>query len=128
MSSKQVNFTSPHDKLRHRDDEDSVNKKKGNFVMRLPKCSRFSSPVRLLKFLQSKVAKALCCVPMRRRNMRRRRSSSGKIISTSTNFTRSRSLSESVDRAEAIEDCIEFLNSSSNSSLHRSSFSVSSTY
>ncbi|KAK4359319.1 hypothetical protein RND71_021548 [Anisodus tanguticus] len=75
-----------------------------------------------LKNIGSKVASALNFLS----NSNRKRSS--RKISSSASLARSRSYAETLihdsQRAEAIEDCIEFLNSSS--SLHRSS-SVSST-
>ncbi|KAF5747608.1 josephin-like protein-like [Tripterygium wilfordii] len=69
------------------------------------------SPARLLWRLGAQVARAL-----RRMSMRRR--SSRKV--SSAILARSRSLADAIDsqRAEAVEDCIEFLNSSS--SLQRS--------
>ncbi|KAM3689742.1 hypothetical protein ACB098_09G071800 [Castanea mollissima] len=81
---------------------------------RLPKDSEFS-PVKFLERLQAKVVGTI-------RLMSLRRSSSRKV---SSSLARSRSVSDPIDshRAEAIEDCIEFLNSSS--SLPRSN-SVSS--
>lgn len=82
----------------------------GIFIFRLPRSSRLS-PARLLRHLGAKVARALRFVSIRRR-------SSHKVSSSS--LARSRSIAESIDshRAEAVEDCIEFLNSSS--SLQRS--------
>ncbi|GMJ08425.1 hypothetical protein like AT3G09032 [Hibiscus trionum] len=81
----------------------------GMFRLRLVKSS--FSPARLLRHLGTKITRALRFVSVRRK-------SSQKI--SSSNLTRSRSLAESIDshHAEAIEDCIEFLNSSS--SLSRS--------
>ncbi|OMO97508.1 hypothetical protein COLO4_14571 [Corchorus olitorius] len=86
----------------------------GFFTFRVVRTSRIS-PVRLLRRLGAKVARALRLVSMRRSH----HSNSHNKVSSS-NLTRSRSLAESIDshRAEAIEDCIEFLNSSS--SLSRS--------
>ncbi|KAK9289872.1 hypothetical protein L1049_008033 [Liquidambar formosana] len=77
---------------------------------RIPKGSEFS-PARFLWRLGAKVARALRFVSMRRRSSR-------KVCSSS--LARSRSYADPIDshRAEAIEDCIEFLNSSS--SLPRS--------
>ncbi|KAF7144979.1 hypothetical protein RHSIM_Rhsim04G0131700 [Rhododendron simsii] len=74
------------------------------------------SPVGILRRIGARVARALRGVPIGRR-------SSCKVSSSS--LARSRSYAEMIDshRAEAVEDCIEFLNSSS-SSLRRS-FSVS---
>ncbi|KAH7553811.1 hypothetical protein ACOSP7_029324 [Xanthoceras sorbifolium] len=86
----------------------------GVFSFRLPRSLRFS-PARLLEHLGAKVARALRCVSMRKRSSRK--------VSSST-LTRSRSLADSIDshrhRAEAIEDCIEFLNSSSSMSRSNS--------
>ncbi|XWS55553.1 hypothetical protein CRYUN_Cryun09bG0009900 [Craigia yunnanensis] len=81
----------------------------GIFTFRLVK-SLFS-PARLLRRLGAKVARALRFVSIRRNSSR---------MVSSSNLPRSRSLVESIDshHAEAIEDCIEFLNSSS--SLSRS--------
>ncbi|MBZ7920129.1 hypothetical protein K7X86_00720, partial [Candidatus Sulcia muelleri] len=45
--------------------------------------------------------------------------------SINSNLTRSRSLSDDSHRAQALEDCILFLNSSSSSSSSSSSFSSS---
>ncbi|KAB2098447.1 hypothetical protein ES319_A01G240000v1 [Gossypium barbadense] len=79
------------------------------FTLRLVK--RSFSPARLLRRLGDKVVRALRLLSIRRKSMRK---------VSSSNLPRSRSLAESIDshRAEAIEDCIEFLNSSS--SLSRS--------
>ncbi|KAG6580487.1 hypothetical protein SDJN03_20489, partial [Cucurbita argyrosperma subsp. sororia] len=78
-------------------------------------------PVRFLQSLKAKVSEAIRFVSTRK--------SSRKVSSASTStFTRSRSVSDSMDshRAEAIEDCIEFLNHSS--SLSRSNSVSGSTY
>ncbi|GMH30048.1 hypothetical protein Nepgr_031891 [Nepenthes gracilis] len=86
---------------------------------RLPRSSRSLQPVKLLRRLGAKLAKALSLMSMRKQR------SSCKV--SSATLARSRSYAaDSIDshRAEAIEDCIEFLNTSS-SSLHRSN-SVSS--
>lgn len=76
-----------------------------------------------VKRIGTKVASALNLFS----NSNRKRSS--RKVSSSSSLVRSRSYAETLihdsQRAQAIEDCIEFLNSSS-SSLHRSS-SVSST-
>lgn len=76
-------------------------------------------PVRFLQSLKARVSEAIRFVSTRK--------SSRKVSSAST-FTRSRSVSDSMDshRAEAIEDCIEFLNHSS--SLSRSNSVSGSTY
>ncbi|KAG5253322.1 josephin protein [Salix suchowensis] len=88
------------------------NRKKiaGIFTFRLPRTSKVS-PARLLRRLRAKVARVIRFVSMRRKSSRK---------VTSLTLPRSRSVVEAVDsqRAEAIEDCIEFLNSSS--SLQRS--------
>ncbi|KAK9280600.1 hypothetical protein L1049_014294 [Liquidambar formosana] len=72
----------------------------GSCRFRLPKTSGFSRE-RFFKHLGNKVAAALCCVPMRRRP-------STKVSSSGRSAT-------PVDshRSKAIEDCIEFINSSS---------------
>lgn len=82
----------------------------GIWSFRVPKDPGFS-PVKFLCRLQAKVVRAIRLISMRRR------SSSSRKVSA---LARSRSVSDPIDshRAEAIEDCIEFLNSSS--SLQRS--------
>ncbi|KAI4356006.1 hypothetical protein L6164_000060 [Bauhinia variegata] len=84
------------------------NRKKiiGTWTFRLPKEARFS-PVRFLLRLGAKVARTVRVVSVRRRSSRNK-------VSSST-FVRSCSLSSHTDshRAEAVEDCIEFLHSSS---------------
>ncbi|EXB89942.1 hypothetical protein L484_023594 [Morus notabilis] len=84
---------------------------------KLPKDSKYYSPIEFLRGLKAKVARAICLVSTRR--------SSGKV--SASNLTRCRSVSDPIDshRAEALEDCIEFLNSSA--SLKRTN-SVSSNY
>lgn len=92
---------------------------------RLQKSSSYSSSssyvASFVKNIGTKVASALNFFS----NSNRKRSS--RKVSSSTSLARSRSYAETSiydsQRAQAIEDCIEFLNSSS---LHRSS-SVSST-
>ncbi|KAK0605208.1 hypothetical protein LWI29_024207 [Acer saccharum] len=87
----------------------AVNKRStGTCGIRLPKKSEFS-PVRILKHLRSKMAKGICSVSLRKR--------SSPTVSSSG---RSKPSVIPVDshRTEAIEDCIEFINSSS--SLPRS--------
>lgn len=81
----------------------------GSCGIRLPKRSELS-PVRFLKHLRSKIAKGLCFLSLRKGSSPTAISSSG----------RSRQSVIPVDshRTEAIEDCIEFINSSS--SLPRS--------
>ncbi|KAF7845394.1 josephin-like protein [Senna tora] len=79
----------------------------GNWSFRVAKDPRLS-PVRFLLRLGAKVARAtIKVVSMRRRSSRK--------VSSSSNLVRSRSLSDPTDshRAEAVEDCIEFLHSSS---------------
>ncbi|KAI3447764.1 hypothetical protein Pfo_004429 [Paulownia fortunei] len=86
------------------------------WIFKLPKGSRFS----LGSFFRNIGAKVVGALPL----VSTRRRCSGKVSSAS--LARSRSYAETLDsqRAEAIEDCIEFLNSSS--SLQRSN-SVSSS-
>jgi hypothetical protein len=92
----------------------------GIWTFRLPKDSGFS-PVKFLQRLQAKVVRAMRFISMRRRSSRK--------VDVSSSLVRSRSVSDPIidsHRAEAIEDCIEFLNSSS--SLPRSnSMSTSSS-
>lgn len=92
----------------------------GIWSFRLPKDSGFSA-VNFLHRLQAKVVRAIRFISMRRK-------SSSRKVDVSSSLVRSRSVSDPIidesHRAEAIEDCIEFLNSSS--SLPRSN-SVSST-
>ncbi|PON43556.1 josephin-like protein [Parasponia andersonii] len=82
------------------------------------KDSKYYSPIGFLRSLRAKVARAICLVSNKRR-------SSGKV--SASNLPRCRSVSDPMDshRAEALEDCIEFLNSSA--SLKRTN-SVSSNY
>ncbi|KAJ8899966.1 hypothetical protein K2173_019671 [Erythroxylum novogranatense] len=86
----------------------------GIFSFGLTKSSKLS-PVRVLRRLGAKVATVLCFVSATRKTTS---SSSGKVSSESLARSRSRSLADTEDsqRAEAIEDCIEFLNSSSSMS------------
>ncbi|CAH9103391.1 unnamed protein product [Cuscuta europaea] len=90
---------------------------------RIPQKPSLLTPARFMKHLGAKVSKAIRSV-----SCSNRKRSSRKISSAS--FARSRSYAETLladsQRAEAIEDCIEFLNSSS-SSLPRSS-SVSCSF
>lgn len=76
----------------------------------VPRNSSFPS-TSLLRRVTAKVSRVLCCFSMARK-------CSPKV--SSSNLVRSRSMAESIEshRAEAIEDCIEFLNSCS--SLSRS--------
>ncbi|GMN47920.1 hypothetical protein TIFTF001_017081 [Ficus carica] len=94
-----------------------VNSTGGVWGLRLPKESKYYSPVEFLRSLRAKFARAICLASKRR--------SSGKV--SASNLTRCRSVSDPIDshRAEALEDCIEFLNSSA--SLKRTN-SVSSNY
>nr|GMD40103.1 josephin-like protein [Ipomoea batatas] len=88
---------------------------------KLPQKSSLFMPARFLKSLGAKMSKAV-----RLMSSSNRKRSSRKVSSAS--LVRSRSYAETLvdsQRAEAIEDCIEFLNSSS--SLPRSS-SVSSSF
>ncbi|XP_050213844.1 josephin-like protein [Mercurialis annua] len=80
------------------------------FTLRLPRSSKYS-PARLLRRLGAKVARVIRLVSTRRKSSRK---------VSSASLTRSRSVADAMDsqRAEAVEDCIEFLNSSS--SLQRS--------
>ncbi|KAJ4830875.1 hypothetical protein Tsubulata_048935 [Turnera subulata] len=80
------------------------------FSFRLCRGSKFS-PAGLLRRLGAKVARVFHLMSSRRKSSRK---------VTSASLARSRSLAETIDsqRAQAIEDCIEFLNSSS--SLQRS--------
>lgn len=91
----------------------------------LQKSSSSSYVASFVKKIGTKVAIALNFLS----NSNRKRSSCKVSSSSSSSLIRSRSYAETLiddsQRAQAIEDCIEFLNSSS-SSLHRSS-SVSST-
>ncbi|XP_012087900.1 josephin-like protein [Jatropha curcas] len=82
----------------------------GIFSFRLHRSSKFS-PARLLRRLGAKVVRAVRFISIRRKSSRK---------VSSASLARSRSLADAIDsqRAEAIEDCIEFLNSSS--SLQRS--------
>ncbi|XP_059647154.1 josephin-like protein [Cornus florida] len=100
----------------------AVNRKRviGIWSFRLPRSSSFA-PVGFLKRIAAKVARALQLVSTRKRSSCKVSSSS-----MSSSLARSRSYADQIDshRAEAIEDCIEFLNSSS--SLQRSN-SVSSS-
>ncbi|KAJ4977858.1 hypothetical protein NE237_008638 [Protea cynaroides] len=77
------------------------------------------SPMKYLQRLGTKVARAVSLVSVKRRRSRRR--SSSKV--SSSNLTRSRKSIAPLEshQAEAIEDCIQFINSSS---LQRS-YSVS---
>uniref|UniRef100_A0A2P2QBT7 Josephin-like protein n=1 Tax=Rhizophora mucronata TaxID=61149 RepID=A0A2P2QBT7_RHIMU len=113
-SSKRVNFSpdvndKPPSLLKHGGGGTRVggNRKKidGIFIFRLPRSSKFSA-ARLLRHLEAKAARVLCLLSTRRKTSRK---------VSSASLARSRSLADTIDsqRAEAIEDCIEFLNSSS---------------
>ncbi|KAK2361032.1 hypothetical protein P8452_64893 [Trifolium repens] len=73
------------------------------------------SPLKFLVQLGTKVASSIKSVSMKRRSSRK--------VSSSSTFVRSRSISDLTDshRAETVEDCIEFLHSSS--TRERPSFS-----
>ncbi|CAI0424334.1 unnamed protein product [Linum tenue] len=100
----------------------SVNRKRpfavGIFSFRLRcRISRFSTTCRMLRRLGAKVARVLRFVSLRRKSRK-------SPPPPPSYLPRSRSLADAVDsqRIEAIEDCIEFLNSSSScNSLSRSS-------
>lgn len=84
----------------------------GVWSIRLPSKTSPSggfSPERILKNIGAKVAKALNIVSMKR---------SSRKVSSSTTLPRSRSYVDPLDshRAQAVEDCIQFLNNSSSSS------------
>ncbi|XP_057756121.1 uncharacterized protein LOC130975329 [Arachis stenosperma] len=86
------------------------NKKRIIESFTLPKDSTMSTPVRFLIQIGTKVASAIRDVSMRRRSSRKVSSSS------SSTLVRSYSVSDHTTdshRAEAVEDCIEFLHSSS---------------
>lgn len=107
-----------------RGNKKQVNTSSGTWTsFRIPKSSSSSSGFSAMRFLKrvgAKVAKAF-------RLISRRKKCSRKVSSASLTLARSRSYAETLDdsqRAEAIEDCIEFLNSSS--SLRRSSSVASS--
>ncbi|KAE8099249.1 hypothetical protein FH972_017246 [Carpinus fangiana] len=90
----------------------------GIWTFRLPKESELISPVKFLQSLRAKVVTAIRFISMRRRSSRK----------VSSSLVRSRSVSDPIidsHRAEAIEDCIEFLNSSS--SLPRSNSASTSS-
>lgn len=91
----------------------------GTCGIRLPKKPEFS-PVRLLKHLRGKMAKGLSSVSLRKRN-------TGTTPAVSSSG-RSKPYVIPVDthRSEAIEDCIEFINSSS--SLPRSNSASASAH
>ncbi|KAL0344477.1 UNVERIFIED_CONTAM: hypothetical protein Sradi_4279000 [Sesamum radiatum] len=121
MSSRRVSF-SPEPTIHSNNNGANIkvggNKKKVMlkiWIFKLPKGSRFS-PVSFFKQIGAKVVGALPLLSTRRRCSRK---------VSSASLARSRSYAETLDsqRAEAIEDCIEFLNSSS---LQRSN-SVSSS-
>ncbi|KAL7173234.1 hypothetical protein ACSBR2_032662 [Camellia fascicularis] len=83
---------------------------------RVPTRSELSSPVKFLKRLGDKVVAAMNFVSRRQRQRRRR--SSSNVSSSSGRSNPSIAPLDSHHRAEAISDCIEFINSSS--SLQRS--------
>ncbi|KAL4283412.1 hypothetical protein GQ457_16G023520 [Hibiscus cannabinus] len=116
ISSKRVSFSPevgerPTVFLKHGDNGMTArgNKRRvvvGFFTFRFVESSSFS-PASFFRHVGAKVAGALRFVSVRGN------SSSRKV--SATKLSRSRSLAESIEshRAEAIEDCIEFLNSSS---------------
>ncbi|KAL5058190.1 hypothetical protein RYX36_029794 [Vicia faba] len=77
--------------------------------------SKLSPPLKFLVQLGTKVASSIKSVSMKRTSSRK--------VSSSSTLVRSRSISDLTDshRAETVEDCIEFLHSSS--SRERPSFS-----
>ncbi|KAF8396899.1 hypothetical protein HHK36_018534 [Tetracentron sinense] len=76
------------------------------YSFRLPKCS-VSSPVNFLRRLGANMARALCFSSMRRR-------SSPKVSSSNSGRSRRPFVAEpDSHHKEAIDDCIEFINSSS---------------
>ncbi|KAI7982453.1 hypothetical protein LOK49_LG15G01271 [Camellia lanceoleosa] len=83
---------------------------------RVPTRSELSSPVKFLKRLGDKVVAAMNFVSRRQRQRRRR--SPSNVSSSSGRSNPSIAPLDSHHRAEAISDCIEFINSSS--SLQRS--------
>jgi hypothetical protein len=90
----------------------------GIWTFRLQKESELISPVKFLQSLRAKVVRAIRFISVRRRSSRK----------VSSSLVRSRSVSDPIidsHRAEAIEDCIEFLNSSS--SLPRSNSASTSS-
>ncbi|WCJ28437.1 josephin protein-related [Euphorbia peplus] len=92
----------------------------------LPKSSSsYYSPARILRRIGAKVAKAV-----RFMEIRRKQSSSRKVSSSGSRLTRSRSVADAIDsqRAQAVEDCIEFLNSNSSSLQRSNSISCFSNY
>ncbi|KAI4313361.1 hypothetical protein L6164_026347 [Bauhinia variegata] len=84
------------------------NRKKiiGTWTSRLPKEAKLS-PVRFLLRLGAKVARAIRVVSVRRKASR------SKVSSSSFVWTRSSSDHTDSHRVEVVEDCIEFLHSSS---------------
>ncbi|TQD87781.1 hypothetical protein C1H46_026633 [Malus baccata] len=78
----------------------------GIWTSRLHKNTQvFSTPIKLLRTLRAKVATAVCILSARKRTSRK--------VSSSNHLIRSRSVSDPMEshRVEALEDCIEFLNS-----------------
>ncbi|KAI5325813.1 hypothetical protein L3X38_034887 [Prunus dulcis] len=91
----------------------SRNRVTGIWAFRLLKdTTELPAPIKLLRTLRAKVARAVCIISARKRTSRK--------VSSSNHLTRSRSVSDPIEshRAEALEDCIEFLNSAA--SLQRS--------
>ncbi|MED6130658.1 hypothetical protein PIB30_002771 [Stylosanthes scabra] len=89
----------------------------GTWSLRLPKDQRLS-PVRFLLRLGAKVASALRVASMRRRSSIKVSSSSPSSAAASS--VRPRPLPDNTDshRAKAVQDCIEFLHSSSSRESH----------
>ncbi|XP_068317161.1 uncharacterized protein [Pyrus communis] len=78
----------------------------GIWTSRLHKSTQvLSTPIKLLRTLRAKVARAVCILSASKRTSRK--------LSSSNHLTRSRSVSDPIEshRVEALEDCIEFLNS-----------------
>ncbi|CAJ2670698.1 unnamed protein product [Trifolium pratense] len=87
----------------------------GNGNFKLTKEKSRLAPLKFLVKLGTKVASSIRSVSMKRRSSRK--------VSSSSTLVRSRSISDLTDshRAETVEDCIEFLHSSS--TRERPSFS-----
>ncbi|KAM0991431.1 hypothetical protein ACFX13_009983 [Malus domestica] len=78
----------------------------GIWTFRLLKDTQvLSTPIKLLRTLRTNMARAVCIMSARKRTSRK--------VSSSNHLTRSRSVSDPMEshRVEALEDCIEFLNS-----------------
>ncbi|MED6226063.1 hypothetical protein PIB30_099815, partial [Stylosanthes scabra] len=82
----------------------------------ISKDSTMSTPVRFLMQIGTKMASAIKDVSLRKRSSRKVSSSAAASYSSSLTLVRSYSVSDHTTdshRAEAVEDCIEFLHSSS---------------